>query len=119
MNSVPILDLLLLALAVGAVVWAMAERGRAQHALGELALGRLGNEAIRGQAAVAANAVTDELIKRAAETLRPMGETLQRFESRVSAMEKARAEEAGGLRTQIDQHTQAMERRVKIGRAHV
>jgi DNA recombination protein RmuC len=103
MNSAPILDLLLLALAVGAVVWAMAERGRAQRALAELALGRLGNDAIRGQAAMAANAVTDELIKRAAETLRPMGETLERFETRVSAMEKARAEEAGGLKTQIDQ----------------
>lgn len=103
MNSVPILDLLLLALAIGAAIWAVVERGRAQRALGELALGRLGDEAIRGQAAVAANAVTDELIKRAAETLRPMGETLERFESRVSAMEKARAAEAGGLKTQIEQ----------------
>jgi DNA recombination protein RmuC len=103
MNSVPILDLLLIAIAVGAVVWAMAERGRAQRALGELALGRSGDQAIRAQAALSANAVTDELIKRAAETLRPMGETLERFETRVSAMEKARAEEAGGLKTQIDQ----------------
>jgi DNA recombination protein RmuC len=103
MNSVPILDLLLLGLAVIAATWAVAERGRAQRALGELALGRSGDEAIRAQAALSANAVTDELIKRAAETLRPMGETLERFESRVSAMEKARAEEAGGLKTQIDQ----------------
>src|SRR5258708_27314260 len=103
MNSVPILDLLLLALAIGAVVWAMVERGRAQRALGELAHGRSGDDAIRAQAALSANAITDELIKRAAETLKPMGETLERFETPVSAMERARAEEAGGLKTQIDQ----------------
>ncbi len=96
MNASPLLDILLLAVAIGAVVWAMYERGRAQRA-------QSGDDAIRAQAAVAANAITDELIKRAAETLKPMGETLERFETRVSAMEKARAEEAGGLKTQIDQ----------------
>jgi DNA recombination protein RmuC len=103
MNSGALLDIVLVALAVGAVVWAMAERGRAQRAQADLDRGRIGEEAIKAQAALSANAVTDELIKRAAETMRPMGETLAKFETRVSAMEKTRAEEAGGLKNQIDQ----------------
>ncbi|HEY1447445.1 MAG TPA: DNA recombination protein RmuC [Caulobacteraceae bacterium] len=102
MNSAPLLDILLLALAVGAVVWAMAERGRAQRALVELAHSKVGEEAIKAQAAMSANQVTDELIKRATETFKPMGETLEKFEARVAAMERTRAEEAGGLKSQIE-----------------
>jgi len=103
MNAFPLLDILLLGIAIGAVVWAMAERGRARLALAELELSKVGDEAVRAQAALSANAVTDELIKRAAETLKPMGESLEKFEARVAAMEKARAEDTGGLKTQIDQ----------------
>jgi len=103
MNPFPLLDILLLGIAIGAVVWAMAERGRARLALAELELSKVGDEAVRAQAALSANAVTDELIKRAAETLKPMGESLEKFEARVAAMEKARAEDTGGLKTQIDQ----------------
>ena len=103
MNAFPLLDILLLGVAIGAVVWAMSERGRARLALAELERSKVGDEAVRAQAALSANAVTDELIKRAAETLKPMGESLEKFEARVAAMEKARAEDAGGLKTQIDQ----------------
>src|SRR5579862_5116126 len=103
MNAFPLLDILLLGIAIGAVVWAMAERGRARLALAELELSKVSDEAVRAQAALSANAVTDELIKRAAETLKPMSESLEKFEARVAAMEKARAEDTGGLKTQIDQ----------------
>jgi DNA recombination protein RmuC len=102
MNALPILDILLVAIAIGAAVWAMAERARARSAVADLERSRVGDEAVRAQAALSANAVTDELIKRAAETLKPMGESLDKFEARVSAMEKARAEEAGGLKSQIE-----------------
>ena len=117
MNSVSILDLILLALAVGAVVWAMAERARTGRALAELEHARGNEDTIRSQAALSANAVADVLVKRAAETfeaqntlsqarieaqLKPVTETLAKFEKKVSEAEEARAREAGGLKAQID-----------------
>lgn len=102
MNGASLIDLVLLAVAMAAVVWAMAERARAQRALGELEHASAGDEAIKAQAALSANAVADELLKRSAEALKPMGETLDKFEARVSAMEKARAEESGAFKTQLE-----------------
>jgi DNA recombination protein RmuC len=73
-------------------------------------------EAVRAQAAASAQAVAEQLVSRAAETfksqeelakarleaqLKPVAETLAKFQEQVTAAEKARAEETGGLKTQI------------------
>ena len=108
--------------AVAAVVWAMAERGRADRA--ELTSQLLqdqaaaGAEIIKAQAAASAALVADALVKRAAETfqnqerlaqarieaqLKPVAETLAKFQTQVEAAEKARAETSGGLKAQIEQ----------------
>jgi DNA recombination protein RmuC len=117
MNSVSILDLIVLVCAVGAVVWAMAERARAGRALAELDHARGNEDTIRDQAALSADAIADVLVKRAAQSfeaqnalsqakieaqLKPVTETLARFEKKVSEAEEARAREAGGIKAQID-----------------
>lgn len=118
MNPPSILDLMLLAAAFAAVIWAMAERGRAQRIRGELARGRETEETVKAQAALSAAAVADALVKRAAESfeaqgklaqtrieaqLQPVAQTLAKFEAKVAEADTARAREAGGLKAQIDQ----------------
>lgn len=123
MNALlPIVTLLLAAAAAGLAVWAMAERARAQGAVLEAKMLReqaaAGAETLKAQAAMSANAVAEELVKRATETfaaqdrlvqakleaqLKPVADTLEKFQLQVTAAEKARAEEAGGLKTQIEQ----------------
>jgi DNA recombination protein RmuC len=112
----------LAAAAAGLAIWAMAERARAERALLEIRMLReqaaSGAETLKAQAALSANAVAEELVKRAAETfaaqdrlaqakldaqLKPVAETLEKFQLQVTAAEKARAEETGGLKTQIEQ----------------
>jgi len=73
---------------------------------------------LRAQAAQSANAVAEELLKRSAELdrnreqltqarleaqLKPVAETLAKFQEQVTAVEKARAEDTGGLKAQIAQ----------------
>lgn len=73
-------------------------------------------ELLKAQATQQAGAVAEELLKRTEESfrnreqlaearlaaqLKPVAETLQKFEAQVTAVEKARAEEQGGLKTQI------------------
>lgn len=122
MNAESLLLFATLLLAVGLAVWAMAERARAGQATLEVRMLReqsaAGAETLKGQAAMSANAVADELVKRATETfaaqdrlvqakleaqLKPVAETLEKFQVQVTAAEKARAEEAGGLKAQIEQ----------------
>jgi DNA recombination protein RmuC len=112
--------ILFAAIALGAAVWAMAERARAgrleleRDLLREQSVG--GAEVLKAQAALSANAVAEELVKRASESfaardalaqsrleaqLKPVAETLAKFEAKVAASDKARAEEAGSVRTQI------------------
>jgi DNA recombination protein RmuC len=74
------------------------------------------SELLRAQAAESANAVAEQLVNRAAETfksqeqfaqarmeaqLKPVAETLLKFQEHVAAVEKVRAEETGGLKAQI------------------
>jgi DNA recombination protein RmuC len=73
-------------------------------------------ETLTAQAAHSAQAVADQMVKRATESfqaqdllaqtrlaaqLKPVAETLGKFELQVQALEKARAEESGGLKEQI------------------
>jgi DNA recombination protein RmuC len=123
MNAQAMFAILALALAAaGLAVWAMAERARAERATLEVRLLReqsaSGADTLKAQAALSANAVGEELVKRATETfaaqdrlvqakleaqLKPVAETLAKFEAHVAATEKARAEESGGLKAQIEQ----------------
>jgi DNA recombination protein RmuC len=108
--------------AVACAIWAVRERGVAKtldlkaRMLEQQA--NMGVEALRGQASETANAVADALVKRATETyaaqdrmsrerieaqLKPVAEKLAAFEKKVEDAEKARAEDSGGLKTQIKQ----------------
>jgi DNA recombination protein RmuC len=73
-------------------------------------------EMLRTQAAASAQAVADQLVARATETfksqeefakqrmeaqLKPVADTLLKFQEQVTAVEKTRAEETGGLKAQI------------------
>jgi DNA recombination protein RmuC len=74
------------------------------------------SEMLRAQAAESARAVAEQLVARADETfksqqvlaqerlnaqLKPVADTLAKFQEQVVAAEKARAEESGGLKAQI------------------
>lgn len=71
---------------------------------------------LRAQAAQSAQAVADQMVTRATETfqaqdrvarermeaqLKPVAETLEKFQAQVAALEKTRAEETGGLKEQL------------------
>jgi DNA recombination protein RmuC len=75
-------------------------------------------EILRAQAAQSASVVAEDLLKRTEETfrnreqlaqarleaqLKPVAETLLKFQEQVAAVEKTRAEETGGLKAQIAQ----------------
>ena len=110
------------------LVWALMERGRANQAearaweLSQRGADPAQVELLRAQAAESANAVAKALIERTDETfrqreqlaqarieaqLKPVAETLAKFEQQVTATEKARAEETGGLKAQITALMQA------------
>lgn len=112
--------------AFGSALWAIRERGRAEAALveaRELRARRTEDaDALKGQAALTANAVAEELLKRAdakfderertarerlEAQLTPVARTLSDFQQKVDALEKARAEETGGLKQQIEQMLKA------------
>ena len=78
--------------------------------------GRSNTELLRAQAAESAAVVADQMVARAAESfrsqellnqarleaqLKPVADTLAKFEAQVTSMEKARAEDTGGLKQQI------------------
>ena len=119
--------------AIPALAWALMERGRANRAearafdLQEAAarLRLLEEQEAKNSAflqAQAAAAIAEQVMKRADETfhnreqlaqarleaqLKPVAETLAKFQEQVVAVEKTRAEETGGLKEQINQLMQA------------
>lgn len=123
------LDPALLAAAVAVLfallmlAWALMERRRASAAearaweLRERVVDASSQaEILKAQAAESANAVAELMVRRATESfqaqerlnqerlqaqLKPVAETLARFQEQVVAAEKARAEETGGLKQQI------------------
>ena len=135
MNLDAILLAMLAALlaAIPALAWALLERGRAnraearafelQDAAARLRL--LEEQEAKNTAflqAQAAAAIAEQVMKRADETfhnreqlaqarleaqLKPVAETLAKFQEQVVAVEKTRAEETGGLKEQINQLMQA------------
>jgi len=123
MNAALPLVILCLALLVLAVYSLLAlGKARAALALAEERLRqgaetqRANSELLRAQAAQSAQAVADQMVARASETfksqedlakarleaqLKPVADTLAKFEQQVAAIEKARAEDTGGLKQQI------------------
>lgn len=103
------------------------EKGRSAELKSELAVAQASarltaesqvamSDLLRAQAAESANVVAQQLVERAAETfksqeqlalarmdaqLKPVAETLVKFQEHVAAVEKVRAEETGGLKAQI------------------
>jgi DNA recombination protein RmuC len=105
---------------VGALALWLRERGSVRVLEEKLRLQEDARETmaeyLRAQAAQSASAVAEELVKRADESfksreqlaqarleaqLKPVAETLAKFEQQVQAIEKTRAEEQGGLKAQI------------------
>jgi DNA recombination protein RmuC len=121
MNS---LDLILGAIALlglggmGAALWAYSrERARADVAEERARMIEANQSILRAQAAESAQVVADQLVARAAESfksqellaqarmeaqLKPVADTLAKFQEQVTAVEKLRAEETGGLKAQIE-----------------
>jgi DNA recombination protein RmuC len=104
--------------AIAAGAWAVAERGRAVRAEERARFLESGAHTLKAETAHAAQAVAEALVKRASETfeaqeklahakleaqLKPVAETLAKFQEHAAAAEKARAEESGGLKRQIEQ----------------
>ncbi len=103
---------------MAAAIWALGQaRTRADIAEARLEAAALSPTVLRDQAAATAQAVTEQLVARATESfksqellaqqrmeaqLKPVAETLQKFQEHVTAAEKARAEETGGLKVQIE-----------------
>jgi len=122
------------AAAVAALVWALRERGRADRAELRLSMLEQSGEGVRALAAQQAGQVAEELLKRTDETfrnrellaqqrieaqLKPVAETLAKFEKQVQEAEKARAAETGGLKEQITALLQASEAtRTEAGKLH-
>ncbi|HKT55091.1 MAG TPA: DNA recombination protein RmuC [Caulobacteraceae bacterium] len=115
MNASMILAVLALGLG-GGLAWALRALFGAQASLAasrtELAVTQTQLVALKDQLAAAgaaapaaasqaAQLAADEMIKRAAETFKPVSETLAKFQEQVAAVEKIRAEDAGGLKAQI------------------
>ncbi len=110
--------------AADARLWELNDRlveaeARARHAEGENAAN---GERLRAHAVEQAQAVADQLVKRATESfqaqdrlnqakleaqLKPVAETLEKFAAQVSLVEQQRAAEQGGLKAQIEALMQA------------
>ena len=130
MNSSVIVLAILALVFAGAALWALLKLGRLRTDLA-LAQERLraaeqihvaNAELLKAQAAQSAQVVAEQLVARASETfksqedlakvrleaqLKPVAETLAKFGEQVAAMEKARAEDTGGLKAQIAAMLQA------------
>lgn len=124
MNTLEIALLTVAALAGGGFLWAFMgwQKARGELAAADQRLTLMEEsrdamaEFLKAQAAQSAEAVASQLVARATETfqaqdrvarermeaqLKPVAETLSKFQEHVVALEKARAEETGGLKEQL------------------
>jgi DNA recombination protein RmuC len=122
MNAMLILAIVALAAAAGAVAWALRERVRAATAEARVKVLEEHAELVRSEAARSAESVAEAILKKNDEVqasreqlvqakleaqLKPVAETLQKYQEQLAAVEKSRAEETGGLKEQIAQLLQA------------
>lgn len=124
MNMLELILLALVAIAAGGFLWAymgwQKTRGALDAADARLALMEESRDSmadfLKAQAAQSAEAVASKLVARATETfqaqdrvarermeaqLKPVSETLAKFQQHVTALEKQRADETGGLKEQL------------------
>ena len=124
MNTSVLIVAVLAALLGGAFLWAFTgwqkTRGALASAHDRIALIEDSRdtmaELVKAQAAQSAQAVADQMVSRATETfqaqdrvarermeaqLKPVAETLKAFQEHVTALEKTRVEETGGLKEQL------------------
>jgi DNA recombination protein RmuC len=118
MNGLLFLAVVCVLIAAGAIAWALRERGRASNAELRLTLMAEQGDMLRAQVTQSATGVAEEILRRNEEAVRnreqlaqarleaqlkPVAESLQKFQEQVTAVEKQRAEEQGGLKEQIAQ----------------
>ena len=118
MNAMLLIALACALLAAVAIGWALRERLRAATAEARIGMLEAQTEAVRVQLTHSAASVAEEILRRNEEMVRnreqlsqarleaqlkPVAETLLKFQEQVTAVEKARAEETGGLKEQIAQ----------------
>ena len=118
MNGLLFLAIVCVLIAAGALAWALRERGRASNAELRLKLMAEQGDMLRAQVTQSAAGVAEEILRRNEEAVRnreqlaqarleaqlkPVAESLQKFQEQVTAVEKQRAEEQGGLKEQIAQ----------------
>ena len=116
MNGLLILALLLAVVAIAAVVWALKERMRAVAAEQRIEMMREHADLVTAQLTQSATGVAEAILKKNEEAahsreqlaqarleaqLKPVAESLAKFQEHVVLVEKARAEETGGLKEQI------------------
>ncbi|WP_313045114.1 DNA recombination protein RmuC [Brevundimonas sp.] len=125
MNMLELVLLVFVAVAAAGFLWAymgwQKTRGALDAADARLALMEESRDSmaefLKAQAAQSAEAVASKLVARATETfqaqdrvarermeaqLKPVSETLAKFQQHVTALEKARADETGGLKEQLN-----------------
>src|SRR3954447_21411037 len=115
MNGLLILALVLAAATVGAIAWALRERQRGDAAELRIEMMREQADLVSAQLTQSATGVAEAILKKNEEAihnreqlsqarleaqLKPVAETLQKFQEQVTLAEKARAEETGGLKEQ-------------------
>jgi DNA recombination protein RmuC len=118
MNGLLFLSILCVLIAAGALAWALRERSRAANAELRLKLMAEQGDLVRAQVTQSAASVAEEILRKNEEAVRnreqlaqarleaqlkPVAESLQKFQEQVTAVEKQRAEEQGGLKEQIAQ----------------
>jgi DNA recombination protein RmuC len=116
MNGLLILTLVLAAATVSAIAWALKERMRAASAEMRVEMLREQSDLVAAQLTQSATGVAEAILRKNEEAihnreqltqarleaqLKPVAETLQKFQEQVTLAEKARAEETGGLKEQI------------------
>jgi len=116
MNVFLIAALLSALAAVGAIAWALKERMRAAAAELRVAMLKEQADLVSAQVAQSATGVAEAILKKNEEAihnreqlaqarleaqLKPVAESLQKFQEHVAQAEKVRAEETGGLKEQI------------------
>jgi DNA recombination protein RmuC len=118
MNGLLFLAVLCVLIAAAAIAWALRERGRASNAELRMTLMAEQGDLVRAQVTQSAASVAEEILRKNEEAVRnreqlaqarleaqlkPVAESLQKFQEQVTAVEKQRAEEQGGLKEQIAQ----------------
>src|SRR6201996_3945844 len=113
MNMYLVLAFVCAVIAVAAVAWALWERSKAKM---QLAMGQTQADLLQSQVTQSAAGVAEAILKKNEEAvhsreqlaqarleaqLKPVAESLQKFQEHVALVEKTRVEETGGLKEQI------------------